>query len=232
MPGHAVIVAGHAVLVRDKNLTADSSWLLLDYQRGEPPFYIEHVRAGVEAAAADHDSLLILSGGMTRREAGPRSEAGSYFRVADHYAWFGHLDVAGRTILEDVSRDSYENLLFGICRFREFTGGWPAQVTMVSWAFKERRFGRHREAIGFPAARFHYLGPNNPRDLEQALASEARAVEAYTQDPYSSSATFQAKRAERNPFRRQNGFAISCPDVAGLLAHRGPELYGGALPWH
>ncbi len=60
------------MLVGGKNLTCDSSWLLLDYQRGEPPFYIEHVRAGVEAAAADADALLILSGGMTRREAGPR----------------------------------------------------------------------------------------------------------------------------------------------------------------
>ena len=219
------------MLVGGKNLTSDSSWLLLDYQRGEPPFYIEHVRAGVEAAAADPQALLILSGGMTRREAGPRSEADSYYRVAEHYAWFGRPDVAGRTILEDLSRDSFENLLFGVCRHREFTGWWPESVTLVSWAFKERRFGLHREAIRFPAGRFRYLGPNNPRELEQALASESRAVETYTADPYSSGERFREKRAQRNPFRRQNGFAISCPEVAGLLGHPGPELYSGPLPW-
>ena len=164
MPGHAVIVAGHAVIVRDKNLTADSSWHLLDFQRGEPPFYIGHVRAAVEAAAADPDSLLFFSGGPTRREAGPRSEAESYYRIAMHYAWFGQIAVAARAILEDFSRDSFENLLFGICRFREFAGRYPDRVTMVSWAFKERRFGLHREAIGYPAERFTYLGPEqSPR---------------------------------------------------------------------
>jgi hypothetical protein len=185
----------------------------------------------VEAAAADPDSLLIFSGGPTRRDAGPRSEAESYYRIATRYAWFGRAAVAGRALLEDFSRDSFENLLFGICRFREFTGRYPDRVTMVSWAFKERRFGLHREAIGYPAERFGYLGPNNPRDLDQALASEERAVEAYRRDPYSSGESFRAKRAERNPYRRQNGYAISCPEMAGLLAHQGPESYDGPLPW-
>ncbi len=151
--------------------------------------------------------------------------------MAEHYAWFGRPEVAGRTILEDLSRDSFENLLFGICRHREFTSAWPDAVTLVSWAFKERRFGLHREAIRFPAERFRYLGPNNPRDLGQALASESRAVEAYRADPYSSGERFRAKRAERNPFRRQNGFAISCPEVAPLLVHPGQELFDGPLHW-
>jgi hypothetical protein len=226
-----VIVAGHAVLLRTKNLPADSSWALLDYQSGEPRFYIEHVRAAVAHAAADPDALLIFSGGATRAEAGPRTEAAGYFAVADHYAWFGHPAVAKRAILEDFARDSFENLLFGICRFREFAGSYPGIVTLVSWAFKEARFDLHREAIGFPADRYRYLGPNNPVDLDRALASEERAIGWYRQDPYSSGARFQAKRIERNPMRRQNGYAISCPEVAALLAYRGPELYSGPLPW-
>lgn len=207
------------------------SWSLLDFQRGEPPCYIEHARTGVELAAADPAALLIFSGGPTRAAAGPRSEAFSYWSAADHYAWFGQREVAQRCILEDFARDSFENLLFGICRFREYAGRYPERVALVSWAFKERRFGLHREAIGYPAERFRYVGPNNPRDLEQALASEQSAVANYTGDPYSSGARFRLKRNDRNPFRRQNGYAISCPELAGLLKHEGPDRYAGPWPW-
>lgn len=228
---HAIIVAGHAVLVRFKNLTADSSWALLDFQRGEPPCYVQHVRTAVELAAGDPEALLIFSGGPTRAGAGPLSEAQSYHHVACHYGWFGHPDVAQRTILEDFARDSFENLLFGICRFQEYAGAYPERVTLVSWAFKEQRFGLHRDAIGFPADRFRYAGPNNPGDLVQALKSERNAIQAYTQDPYSSGDRFRAKRQARNPYRRQNGYAISCPGVAALLRHEGPESFQGALPW-
>jgi hypothetical protein len=228
---HAIIVAGHAVLVRSKNLTADSSWALLDFQRGEPPFYIEHVQTAVERAATDSDSVLISSGGPTRVEAGPRSEAQSYYEIARHYAWFGHRDVAGRTLLEEFARDSFENLLFGICRFNEYAGAYPNLVTLVGWGFKELRFSMHREAIRFPAERFSYAGPNNPRDLEQALASERNAIEAYRRDPYSSGERFRVKRQVRNPFLRQNGYPISCPEIAELLRHEGPELFDAALPW-
>jgi hypothetical protein len=139
--------------------------------------------------------------------------------------------VAGRTVLEEFARDSFENLLFGICRFREFAGHYPEHVTLVSWAFKEQRFGLHRTAIGYPVSRFTYSGPNNPRDLDQALASERKAVQAYTEDPYSSGGRFRQKRDDRNPFRRQNGYALSCPELAPLLSHRGPELYRGPWPW-
>src|ERR1039457_4023396 len=131
--------------------------------------------------------------------------------IAQHHGWFGTPAVARRAILEDFARDSFENLLFGLCRFKEYAGSYPEHVTLVSWAFKERRFGLHREAIAFPAKRFSYAGPNNPRDLEQALASERNAIDACTRDPYSSGERFRAKRGERNPFRRQNGYAISCP---------------------
>ncbi len=207
------------------------SWALHDYQFGEPPCYLQHIRTGVELAAADPAALLLFSGGPTRIEAGPKSEAAGYWFAADHYSWFGHAEVRARAITEDFSRDSFENLLFGICRFHEFAGGWPEQVTLVSWAFKERRFGLHREAIRWPEHRFRYAGPNNPRKLEQALDSERNATIAYTADPYSSGARFRAKRDERNPFRRQNGYAISCPGVAPLLAWEGPDLYNGPVPW-
>lgn len=230
-PRNAIIVAGHSVVTDFSRLEEDAGWALLDFQRGEPKKYIGHVRRATELAATDPASLLIFSGGQTRASAGPRSEAQSYWSIADHYAWFGAPAVRDRAITEEFARDSFENLLFGICRFREYTGQWPDGVTMVSWHFKRERFGLHRAAIRWPEERFHYEGANNPDRLQQALASEENAIGAYSDDPYSGSAKFRGKRADRNPFRRQHGYATSCPELTALFEWAGPQLYTGPVPW-
>lgn len=228
---NAIIIAGHAILTRYENLTSDDSWLLLDFQKGEPKHYIKHTQRGVELAATDPDALLIFAGGQSRLEAGPRSEAHSYYTVANLHDWWGSRAIAQRAITEEFSRDSFENLLFGICRFKEFTGAYPEHVTLISWAFKQDRFHLHRDAIGWPRDRFTYDGPNNPDAVGQAVAAEANAIRSYSADPYSAGEFYQRKRAERNPFRRQHGYFTSCPELAPLFEHRGPEPYRGPWPW-
>lgn len=59
---------------------------------------------------------LPSAGGKTRATAGPKSEGESYFFVADHYNWWGRPGLRGRASTEDFARDSFENLLFSICR--------------------------------------------------------------------------------------------------------------------
>jgi hypothetical protein len=232
MTGHLVVVAGHAVLKRFGDPGDEANWYLLDFQRGETGCYVEHVRRGVELAAADPDALLMLSGGQSRAEAGPHSEALSYHFVAESFEWFGAPRVGLRTHLEEFARDSFENLLFSLCRYKELTGSYPAAVTLVSWGFKEQRFQWHRECIRWPERRFEYSAPNNPPEIEQALRAEHSAMAKYRADPYSSGAEFRRKRDERNPFRRQHGYYSSCPELAPLLRFEGPGLYGGAgLPW-
>lgn len=216
-----IVVAGHAILRDLARVKEDAGWHLLDFQKGEPVKYVEHIRRGVEEAAADPEALLLFSGGPTRREAGPRTEALSYWLVAEHFEWFGRPELAGRALLEDFARDSFENLLFGIARFFEVAGRMPEQVTVVSWEFKRERFARlHREAIGWPEEQFRYVGANDPEAIGQALAAEERARAKYAADPYSLGEEFRAKKAERNPFRRQHGYAVSCP-----------ELFGEDRPW-
>ena len=227
----AILVAGHSIVRDWTRLESDEGWFLLDFQRGEATRYIEHARRGVELAAADPAALLLFTGGQSRAAAGPRSEAHSYFGVAEHHGWWGFEDVSQRVATEEFARDSFENLLFSLARFKELTGGYPEHVTLVGWEFKRERFHLHREAIRWPQSRFHYDGPNNPPDLEPAVAAEARARDRYRVDPYSASAEFQAKRAERNPFRRQHGYFTSCPELAPLFQHPGPEAFRGPLPW-
>lgn len=228
---NAILVAGHSIVRDWTKLEEDDGWFLLDFQRGEAGCFIEHSRRGVELAAADPESLLIYTGGQSRTQAGPRSEAQSYYGVAEHYRWWQRPQVAERTVTEEFSRDSFENLLFSLARFKEITGRYPEHVTLVSWEFKAARFDMHREAIRWPAWRFSYDGPNNPPALGQALEAEARARAKYAADPYSGGTEFQAKRMERNPFRRQHGYFISCPELTPLFEHRGPEPFAGPLPW-
>jgi hypothetical protein len=61
-----VLVAGHAVYVAPDfaEPQRDESWLLQPFQRGEPPFYLEHIKKGIELAAHDASAMLVLSGGQ------------------------------------------------------------------------------------------------------------------------------------------------------------------------
>lgn len=228
-----VLVAGHAVYVADdfSAPAADSSWYLQEFQKGEPPFYIEHMHEGVRLATEDPSALLVFSGGQTRAEAGPRSEALSYWGVARHFSWWHRASVEMRATTEEYARDSFENLLFGICRFFECTGRMPEKIDLVSWAFKRERFDMHCEAVRLPGEAFHFHAVNNPRSLAKAVEGEKKAVASFKVDPYGTGADLGQKRVTRNPFCRTPPYAVSCPELVGLLGHRGPGRYDDRLPW-
>jgi hypothetical protein len=145
---------------------------------------------------------LIFSGGATQRAAGRRTEAESYRDEACRLDWWGHPEVAPRTATEDYARDSRENLLFSLKRFRQLTGHRPEFITVAGWRFKERRFQLHRESAGWPIERFWYHGVNNPPALAAAEASEEVLVQAVLADPNMDGPDFAAKRSRRDPFGR------------------------------
>lgn len=85
----------------------------MDYQKGQglPQAIVAHIKAGIEAANQDPDSLLMFSGGETRSITGPLTEGSSYFRVADAMKmWPEGSTVRARTITEEYATDSFENL--------------------------------------------------------------------------------------------------------------------------
>ena len=66
-----------------------------------------------------------------------------------------HKFLLERVVSEEFARDSYENLLFSICRFHEVTGRYPDKITVVGFGFKTRRFvDLHRKAVRFPEDKF------------------------------------------------------------------------------
>ena len=73
--------------------------------------------------------------------------------------------VHARATTENYALDSYQNLLFSIARFREFTGHFPRKITVVGYEFKRARFMElHREAIRWPIEKFSYIGADPDHD--------------------------------------------------------------------
>jgi hypothetical protein len=241
-PKDLVIVAGHAAFksnVSSSDLgdpSDDELWCLQSFQIGEVPFYLEHARRGVVLAAHNPAALLILSGGRTRRDALPWSEAGTYLEVARANRWWipdGDIrsDIEGRTFLEEYARDSFENLLFGICRFHQVRGKWPRNVTLVSWAFKEARFELHRAAMKFPASRFRFDGFNAPIDLEGAQRGERAAIADFIKSPFGATERLLEKRLSRT-FGGPHSYD-ACLGAEAFFAHieTSAEPFEEILPW-
>lgn len=81
-------------------LEASDSLAGLQGVEGQSHSFVEHIQIGVKHAEADPSSLLLFSGGQTRRAAGPRSEAEGYWMVAAAAGWWGHNGVQDRAFTE------------------------------------------------------------------------------------------------------------------------------------
>ncbi|RLN23015.1 uncharacterized protein C57A10.07-like [Panicum miliaceum] len=152
------------------------------------------------ASNADEAELLLFSGGETRKYAGPRSEAQSYWAIAESKGWFGNDEsVRSRALAEEHARDSFGNLLFSVCRFRELTGRYPEKITVVSYDFKEERFAQlHRTALLFLEGRFFLSGtPATPAAREAAMKGEAAVRSQFLEDPYGCLGSLSMRRSSR-----------------------------------
>lgn len=237
---HLIIVAGHAVLRLSKMNVADSSdagWYLLSYQQnqGFPTIIASHIKMGLELATAYKRSMLVFSGGQTRRDVGPTSEAASYYYLANDKQWLTNLN--DRVYLEEYARDSFENLLFSVCRFREVQGYYPSKISVVGFDFKAKRYtDLHRKAIGYPEGNFTYVGVHSPSVFDQARAvkGEADAWSSFQKDMFGcSDPSLSEKRNKRNPFRRTVPYTLACPEMVDLLRWCGPDAFDvSVLPWN
>ncbi|KAI9278291.1 hypothetical protein BDA99DRAFT_491753 [Phascolomyces articulosus] len=241
----------------------DDDWILEPFQRGgQVTTFIKHIEKGIELAKSDPNAVLIFSGGQTRAEAGPRSEGQSYWMIAEALEKnnietesqnenenenetennvtnnINNNSILSRMLVEDHARDSYENVLFSLCRFYEMTGEYPSRVTIVGFEFKRKRFqDLHMHALRFPIDRFEYIGIDPPFDLEAAsdrIAGEnANSFGPFSEDLYGCHAPLSQKRLDRNPFRRKHPYSLTCPDLSNLINYcpSNNALFPGPLPW-
>jgi len=228
-----VVVACHAIFHDSTEYASwdDRNWTLSDFQVDEGGEFEAQARCGVELAAASSNRLLVFSGGRTRQSPNYASEAASYRLLAERQGWWGCPEVANRCVEEEYARDSFENLLYGICRYREVVGSYPQVVRLVSWGFKMARFEMHREALRWPAERFRFHGVGNPHDLTAAEVGELAALADFSVDPYGFGIPLSDKRLARNRVDHRLSYSMSNPELAALLRHRGPAPFAGPLPW-
>lgn len=256
---HLIVVAGHSVIIsghlRDANID-EKDWYLLDYQKGQglPQAMLRHIQTGIREAAQDPHSLLLFSGGETRAVTGPVNEGSSYFRVADALnLWNGPSagataeavadsaasNVRARTTAEEFATDSFQNLMFSICRFKEVTGSYPQKITVVSFSFKRKRFEElHAPALRWPSTQFHYIGadPDESTGFDLAKSTEGErnnAARPFETDLYGCHTdVLRHKRDNRNPFSRTPPYELTCPEMKVLLNWCGPgRIPRSDVPW-
>ncbi|KAK5008880.1 hypothetical protein LTR28_003376 [Elasticomyces elasticus] len=149
----------------------------------------------------------------------------------------------GRIVLEESATDSYQNLLFSILAFRRIAGKYPRTVTVITHAFKERRFLElHAKAIHWPPHRIRLQGINPPFsavELAEAVHGEqTRGYGAFERDLYGAGGVLAAKRKARN-WDEEKTFPSLCQGVEGVVQRLlrwtggsyGNEIFPEKLPW-
>lgn len=227
---HLIILPCHSIWKGgNTNGLAQDEWHLAPFQyEGQDHLcFREHLVESIKHLQAIPTSVLVVSGGKTKREAGPISEAQSYYNLLTTLEEW-HESLRTRVYLEEYARDSFENVLFLLCRFYEITNRYPSHVSVTGFEFKRDRFVNHHlgDAMKFPIDRVFYYG-NAPRpddtvdqvkyfeELERA--EEAHALAHFRKDPYGTSHPLSTKKDLRNPFDTKHTYADSNPQLLWLL---------------
>ena len=210
---HLVLVCCHATF-RGGNPDDELSWILQPFQKsdtatgkvGEHHTFMQHIAAGTSILAKDPSALLLFSGGKTQTQVNT-TEAESYQRVSSIMNnWqndtLDDSSLAARCDVETHATDSFQNLLFSVLRFERLTGTYPAQVTVITHAFKELRFLElHASAIKYPASRIRVFGINPPMTLAELRdvqdGERKRGYGPFVKDPYGAGEQLANKRTAR-----------------------------------
>ncbi|KAJ7232763.1 hypothetical protein B0H12DRAFT_1261093 [Mycena haematopus] len=239
---HLIVVPGHGIW-RGTNPSPDfrtrlGEWAFQTFQTRPEPSRLEvffhHIAKAAELALADERSLVVFSGGQTQRTS-TTTEGESYLRLALSANLF-HSETFSRATSESFAMDSFQNLLFSIARFHEFTGRYPEKITVVGYEMKRARFVElHRAAIRWPATHFTYIGIDVDGDNSQARQGEREnGYLPYLSDLYGCHTYLANKRRQRNYDARYPSYYSSCHQLWPLLEwcpSVPTQLFSGPLPW-
>ncbi|KAJ3390667.1 hypothetical protein HDU92_000335 [Lobulomyces angularis] len=236
-----VKILGHSIFLGlNNNFEDKNNWILHSYQKNQLSNLLEQIKFSINLKKAKNgNSVLIFSGGQTRYSAGPKSEGQSYYEVAKlmDNQMFNNREFLNSVTTEEFAKDSFENLLFSICRFKEFTNFFPKTITIIGFKFKKFRFENlHLKAIKFNVKNFEYIGFDLPlQDRRTAEEGEKKfSVLPFQNDLYGCRDPLSRKKKNRNPFKRvSNPYKETCPELRTLFEYC-PEdnlPFKGILPW-
>ncbi|KAG7449592.1 uncharacterized protein BT62DRAFT_962968 [Guyanagaster necrorhizus] len=239
---HLVIVPGHAIWKgADSTSRLDmDDWVLEPYQRegNRIETFYRHIARGAEITLKDDHALVVFSGGQTRTSS-TTTEAESYLRLALNSNVFGGSSHPyPRATTENYALDSFQNLLFSIARFHEYSGHYPDQITVVGYEMKRACFtDLHRIAVRWPKEKFHYIGIDPKAEDASALARQGEQQNGYlpySKDLYGCHSELLEKRKSRNPFSRFHSYLTSSPELRELFEYcpsQSTTVFHGKLPW-
>lgn len=176
----------------------DKGQIISEFQENRD-VYQQHLIESVKALSGGQFDSLIISGGFTKPNV-LKSEAQGMLD------WAHDLNLAvdkKKIILEEYARDSFENVLFSVCRFYDVYKKYPNSVTVCSWKAKERRFAIIANALKIPNYAFFGIAVN--KGLEKA---EAKLFETVKNDPFFRSPELTEKRQMRDPWKKGNPYGI------------------------
>ncbi|KAK5043641.1 hypothetical protein LTR84_011355 [Exophiala bonariae] len=198
----------------------EANWLIEPFQKGETATYISHIKAGVEALAADEHAILVFSGGATKPQLTDKTEGDGYLNVALEQQLFGSKDPAlsQRMFVDRFATDSYQNILCSLIQFplfvQELQGHacslstkespqaiFPNKLIIVSHEFKRARFlDLHAPALQW-FGETKFIGINPPFDsVKMAEIEEGdrlRGFGAWKKDIYGVGPALADKRLAR-----------------------------------
>ncbi|KAJ4359551.1 uncharacterized protein N0V89_000106 [Didymosphaeria variabile] len=203
----------------------EKNWHLAPFQKpnpdtgkpGEQETFVAHALAGINVLLSEwspdfpQSTLLVMSGGPTKRSLTPLSEARSYYHaaLAQELAQGNlgggrvhQLFSKGRILLEEHATDSFQNLLFSVLLFRRITGRYPKQVRIITHAFKARRFlDLHAPAIRWPSNSIQVQGIDpvmSGAEREETIQGEEKyGFAPWLEDPLGTGEVLASKRRNR-----------------------------------
>ncbi|KAI9849919.1 MAG: hypothetical protein M1837_000133 [Sclerophora amabilis] len=148
---------------------------------------------------------------------------------------------------EPDSLDSHQNLLFPLLQYRRLTRRFPTHITLISHAFKQRRFTEiHRAAIHWPLERFSFLGLDPPKEVtdpdELRAGEEERGWGLWCRDWYGAGEQLSAKKKARDPWGvqgeegveglvKRERWGVLETGVVELVTWKNEQLFEGQTPW-
>ncbi|CUM65797.1 uncharacterized protein PRCAT00003445001 [Priceomyces carsonii] len=224
LPCHSIWKGGNA------NGDEREEWYLAPFQvEGYDHLsFKDHIKKSLDYLKNNSDSFLIISGGQTKQEAGPISESQSYYNLAS--SLLQSTELLNRVTTEEFARDSFENVIFLICRYFELFQKYPDSVTIVGFEFKRNRFINNHlvQALDFPKEKLSYIGNEpDPKDLNEIDRAKYFqdldnseynfAVKYFDSDWYGVQGKLLKKKFDRNPFKRYHGYAYSNPQISDFI---------------
>lgn len=196
----------------------EQNWHLSSFQRSDPDSnkpgehetFLLHIRRALALLYASPETVLIFSGGRTKRPLTELSEAESYYNAAladattqgpEQVSRLEAMRSRERILLEESATDSLQNLLFSIQLFQNKVSYAPEHVRIITHAFKTHRFLKlHAAAIAWPMEKIQVEGINPPFSAQELIGvekGEAIACTEWEKDPLCKGGALRAKRRAR-----------------------------------